>query len=125
MGSSSEDGGKNQWTTKRAAAGAAKIQEHAVWTPDDNSETTTALRLGLKRKSEDREEVWSGGGPQRKSAGRARGDETYLYRVGENAQQQQGMDVKCKRVEDGQLGRQTAAEGLSSVIGSSGQRTAV
>jgi hypothetical protein len=38
-----------------------KTQDPAVWTPDDNSETTMALRQGLKSKSEDREGVWSGG----------------------------------------------------------------
>lgn len=45
-----------------AAAAGTKIQEHAVWTPDDNSETTTALRQELMRTSEDRGRgvEWSG-----------------------------------------------------------------
>ena len=61
-----------------------------MWTPDDNSETTMALRQGLMRKSEDREEMWSGGG-DRKRRGKVRRPDakTYLYRVGRGCTAQQ------------------------------------
>ena len=41
--------GREKWQRQ-----ARKIEEHVVWTPDENSETATALRQGLMRASEDR-----------------------------------------------------------------------
>lgn len=44
--------GRVNGAVERGAAGA-KIQEFAVWTLDDNSETATALRQGVTRKGEE------------------------------------------------------------------------
>jgi hypothetical protein len=109
---------KEQWQ-------ARKIQEHAVWTPDDNSETTTALRLGLmKERGSGRGVEWRGDRRRRTQAGARVVRHTYNV-LRKRTAATRVWTMSAEGDEDGQLGRQTAAEGLSSVIGGSGQRSDV